>query len=232
MQARHGGGSCVPGARGLRERGTGAGFVQVESRERPPRGDDLGFAASVVCCDHCCLLSVTVVVAVVAVVMAVVLICRYYSLSRTNRHPACTHSTHIRNIHPESVLMYNEIRVPWVDYETHFFFFFAHFYFPASGQAVLTGVVPSSPRFLPSIFIAHRVQQSHCSSIFHRVLLTHALAFSANQLVSKKNSSRIYTSMHLGGFELTKLTYTRLEDNLIRHRATDTLWHDKWRTQQ
>ena len=24
-----------------------------------------------------------------------------------------------------------------------FFFFFAHFYFPASGQAVVTGVVPS-----------------------------------------------------------------------------------------
>ena len=31
------------------------------------------------------------------------------------------------------------------------------------------GVVPSSPRFVPSIFIAHRVQQSHCSSVFHRV---------------------------------------------------------------
>ena len=25
--------------------------------------------------------------------------------------------------------------------------------------------------------------------------------------------------MHAGGFELTKLTYTRLEDNLIRHRG-------------
>ena len=46
-------------------------------------------------------------------------------------------------------------------------FFFSHIYFPASGQAVVTGVVPSSPRFLPSIFIAHRVQQSHCSSTFH-----------------------------------------------------------------
>ena len=43
-------------------------------------------------------------------------------------------------------------------------------YFPASGQAVVTGVVPSSPRFLPSIFVAHRVQQSHYSSTFHRVL--------------------------------------------------------------
>ena len=26
-----------------------------------------------------------------------------------------------------------------------FFFFFSHFYFPASGQAVVTGAVPSSP---------------------------------------------------------------------------------------
>ena len=76
----------------------------------------------------------------------------------------------------------------------------------------------SPPRFLPSIFIAHRVQQSHCSSIFYRVLLTHALAFSASQFVHKKESPRIYTSMHSGGFELTKLIYTRLEDNLIRHR--------------
>ena len=28
-----------------------------------------------------------------------------------------------------------------------------------------------------------------------------------------------FTSMHSGGFELTKLIYTRLEDNLIRHRG-------------
>ena len=52
----------------------------------------------------------------------------------------------------------------------YIYIYFAHFYFPASGQAVVTGVVPSPPRFLPSIFIAHRVQQSRCSSIFHRVL--------------------------------------------------------------
>ena len=75
------------------------------------------------------------------------------------------------------------------------------------------------PRFLPSDFIARRVQQSHCSSIFHRVLLTPALAFSASQFVRKKKSPRIYTSMPSVGFELTKLTYTRLEDNLIRHRG-------------
>ena len=97
--------------------------------------------------------------------------------------------------------------------------FFSRIYFPASGQAMLTGVVPSPPRSLPSVFITHRVQQSHCSSIFHRVFLTHALALSACRFVHNKKSPRIYTSMHSGGFELTKLTYTRLEDNLIRHRG-------------
>ena len=93
-----------------------------------------------------------------------------------------------------------------------------YMYFLIPGQAVVTCVVPSSPRFLPSVFIAHRVQQSHFSSIFHRVLLTHALAFSASQFVHKKESPRIYTSMHSKGFDPTKLIYPRLEDNLIRHR--------------
>ena len=98
-------------------------------------------------------------------------------------------------------------------------FCFSHLYFPASGQAVVTGLAPSPPRFLPSIFIAQRVQQSQCWSIFHRVLLTHSLALSASQFVHKKKSHRIYTNMHSAGLELTKLTYTRLEDNLIRHRG-------------
>ena len=89
-------------------------------------------------------------------------------------------------------------------------------YTPAPGQAVVTGVVISPPRFLPLIFIAHRAQQSHCSSIFHGVLLTHALAPSASQFVHKKKSPRMDTSMHSGD---SKLTYTRLEDNLMRHRG-------------
>ena len=99
----------------------------------------------------------------------------------------------------------------------YIFSFFSHFYFPASEQAVVTGVVVSP--ILHSIFIAHRVQQSHCSSIFHRVLLTHALALAASQSVHKKKSLQIDTSMHSGGLELTKLTYTRVEDNLTRHRG-------------
>ena len=36
----------------------------------------------------------------------------------------------------------------------------------SSGQAVVTDVVPSPLRYVSSIFIAHRVQHSHCSSIF------------------------------------------------------------------
>ena len=93
------------------------------------------------------------------------------------------------------------------------FFFFSHLYSPALGQAVITGVVPSPPRYLPSLFIAHRVQQPHCTSVFYRVLLTHAFTLSASQFVRKKRSLRIYTSMHSAGLELAKLTYnTRLED--------------------
>ena len=103
--------------------------------------------------------------------------------------------------------------------------FFFSFLSPfASGQAVVTGVVPSLPRFLSSIFIAHRVQQSHRSSIFHPVMLTHALALSASQYVRKKKSQRIYTSMLSAGLELTKLTYTKLKDNLIRHRGDRYAW--------
>ena len=106
------------------------------------------------------------------------------------------------------------------------FVYFSHtFHFLAFGQAVVTGVDPSPPKFLPSIFFAHRVQQSHCLSIFHPVLLTHALTFSASQLVHKKKSQWIYTSMHSAGLELTKLTYTRLEHNLIRHRGDRLQWY-------
>ena len=112
------------------------------------------------------------------------------------------------------------------DSRTSFFFFLflSQFHLPASGQAVVTGVVPSPPRFMSSIFISHRAQQSHCSSISHRVLLTHPLALSASQFVHKKKSQRMYTSMHSAGLELTKkLTYTRPEDNLIRHRGDRAL---------
>ena len=60
------------------------------------------------------------------------------------------------------------------------------------------------------------------------MLLTHALALSASQFVHKKKSPLIYTSMHSGGFELTKLTYTRLEDNLIRHWGSSSTPQREW----
>ena len=98
-----------------------------------------------------------------------------------------------------------------------FFFFFHTFTFQLLDKP--WSQVPSlfPPGSCLQFFIAHRVQQSHFSSIFHRVLLTHAVALSASQFVHKKKSPRIYTSVHSGGFELTKLTYTRLEDDLISH---------------
>ena len=96
-----------------------------------------------------------------------------------------------------------------------FCFFFSHFYFPASGQAVVTDLVPSSPPVLAFNFIAHRVQQSHCSSICHRVFLSSCA-------LHKSIYAQEKVSMHSAGLELTKLTYTRLEDNLIRHRGEAT----------
>ena len=95
-----------------------------------------------------------------------------------------------------------------LQYLVLFFFFWSFSHTPTfqlldKPLSQVSSLLP--PRFLPSIFIAHRVLQSHCSSIFHRVLLTHALALSASQFVRKKNSPRIYISMHSAGFELTKL---------------------------
>ena len=81
-----------------------------------------------------------------------------------------------------------------------FFFFFSQVYFPASGQAVVTGVVPSSPRFLPSIFIAHRVQHSHYSSIFHRVSVANSRsrAFRKSICAQEKVPTNLY-EYALGG---------------------------------
>ena len=36
----------------------------------------------------------------------------------------------------------------------------------SNGFAVVTGVVPSPPRYVPSFLVAHRVRHSHCSSMF------------------------------------------------------------------
>ena len=76
--------------------------------------------------------------------------------------------------------------------------------------------------------IGFSVPNSHCSSIFVEccysgvlLIITHAFALSAIQLVHQKRSLRINTStrMHSGGLELTQLTYSRHEDNLLHHRG-------------
>ena len=58
---------------------------------------------------------------------------------------------------------------------------------------MVSGVIPS-PRYVPSDFIAHRVQHSPCASIFIECcfLITHALAFSASQFGRKKKSLRTF----------------------------------------
>ena len=53
-----------------------------------------------------------------------------------------------------------------VSFLEFFWFYLAPVYFPASGEAVVSGVVPLPPWYVPSILIAHGVQHSHRSSIF------------------------------------------------------------------
>ena len=91
---------------------------------------------------------------------------------------------------------------------------------------MLRDVVPS-PRFLPSIFIAHRVQQSRCvansrSRAFRKSICAQEKSlriFTYEYALgrTRTHETEVRTSMHSGGLELTKLNYTRLEDNLIRH---------------
>ena len=101
-------------------------------------------------------------------------------------------------------------------------FFFSHtsaFQLLDMPWSQMSSLLP--PGSYSQFFFAHRVQQSHCSSIFHRVLLTDALTLFRKSICAQENVPdefmRVCTR---GGFELTKLTYTRLEDNnLIRHRG-------------
>ena len=59
----------------------------------------------------------------------------------------------------------------------------------SSGEAVVTGVVPS-PRYVPSIFVAHRVQHSHCSSIFIECCYLTLSRFPLINFLCKKKSLR------------------------------------------
>ena len=121
-------------------------------------------------------------------------------------HNICRHPLHSVPVPIHLIILIISVMIICLFICTHIYFL------PASGQAVVTAVVPSSPpRFLPSILIAHTVPQFHCSSIFHRVLLTHALALPAGQFVNKKKSPRRFTSMHSGVFQLTRTLVERYE---------------------
>ena len=84
---------------------------------------------------------------------------------------------------------------------------------------MVTGVRPFSPAILALNFYGAWSSAIPLLVDFSSSVATHALALSASQFVHKKRSQRIYTGMHSAGLELTKLAYTRLEDNLIRHRG-------------
>ena len=70
-----------------------------------------------------------------------------------------------------------------------------------SGQAVVTGVYPC-PRYVPLLFVAHRVSAFPLLVDLHRMYVTHALALSANQCFMQQEAP---TSVHSARLEPTKL---------------------------
>ena len=87
------------------------------------------------------------------------------------------------------------------------FFFFPHFYIPASGQAVVTGVVPCSPPVLAFNF--YRAQGSAIPPLLVDFSSSVAnsrssCAFRTSICAQERVPTNIYSSMHSGGFELTK----------------------------
>ena len=87
-------------------------------------------------------------------------------------------------------------------------------------QAVTTGVVLSPPPVIDFIFFAHRVQHPLIVHFSSSVANSRSRAFRKSISAQEKAPRRIIR-VRSGGFELTKLTYTRLEDNLIRHRGSE-----------
>ena len=78
---------------------------------------------------------------------------------------------------------------------SYIYFFFTHMDFPASGQAVVAGrCLPFSPPALAfNFFIAHRVQQFHCSSIFHRLFVnSRSCAFRKSICAQEKVPTNLY----------------------------------------
>ena len=102
-----------------------------------------------------------------------------------------------------------------------YIYIFSHLYFPASGQAVVKGVVPSAPRFLPSIFIARIGFSNPTARRFFIKCVANSRSRTSRKTIcaQEKVPTNLCEYMLSAGLELTKLTYTRLEDNLLRHRG-------------
>ena len=108
-----------------------------------------------------------------------------------------------------------------------FFFFFSHtFTFQLLDKPWSQDLVSSLPppgsclQFLSRIY---RVQQSHCSSIFHRVLLTHALARSASQSCAQEQVPTNLYEYALGGansrYNCLLLAGKGVWDDLLQHAS-------------
>ena len=134
-----------------------------------------------------------------------------------------------------------------------FFYLFFHthsLYFPASsGQALVTGVVPSPPPGSCLQFLLHiRFSDPTVRPFLIECCYLTLSRFPQVNLCTRKSLRKIIRvrGVHPGRFELTKLTYTstRLEDSLIRHRGDQRYhifgqrlrlqlyctWHDMIRT--
>ena len=87
---------------------------------------------------------------------------------------------------------------------------------------MVTGVVHFPPfRLLPSLLLAHRVQHPLIVDFSSSFANSRSRAFRKSISAQEKDPRNLQTSTHSGGFTLTKLTYTRLEDNLIRQRGSE-----------
>ena len=90
----------------------------------------------------------------------------------------------------------------------------------SSGEAVVTGVVPS-PRYVPSIFVAHRVQHSHCSSIFIECCYLTLSRFPLINFNARKSPYEYVLSVRIEPTKLikvgTRITYQATGDAGLGH---------------
>ena len=96
-------------------------------------------------------------------------------------------------------------------------FVLVYSHFPASGHAVVSGVVPSPPRYVPSIFIAHGAQHSYCPSIFIECYELTLSRFPRVKLCTRKKVPTNLYEYALGG---TRTHAIELRGNIAGTRMT------------